>query len=718
MKLPGPWGEIRVERDALGYPTIYAKDVAEATWARGFMHATDRLVQVHLVLAAARGELLSMFGERRFARTVDRAVRALGLTRGLDGYEEKLRPDTRRWLETYCDGFNAGAAKRGTPTLLRLLGRRVELFTPKSVFTVYRLVAFFGLTSMQQTAEMIVAELVASGAPRDVFDALLGDAADGLDLEKLRGLRMPSEYALLAGSPVGGSNAFAISGRVSESGNALLMGEFHMEVGRFPPVVYASHVAYADGTFYQGLGIPGFAWNSCGRNDTCAFSCTFGHADNVDIIAERCRDEKHLVGDEWRPLVRRVERVRVRGRRDAETWVFYDNEYGTILGDASMEGVYPCIRWSGHDGLANDANAAFDGLSIKNVADGIATFKRFEVLSLQNVLADSTGAVGEVHSGRVDVRPAGWSGAYPRTGWDLADRSPARDESVHPTPTHGQDRVAAANHRPPGDRGKRWTTLPEPNERFERITELLDGVRDLDGMVGVSYDAFDRCAARLLAVWAPLLPDDAEARALVRWGPEQKDRSQLGLFHALHGEATRALLERSMGVQRAGRIMDELGAALLFQYHLDRVLGLDRKDVLDETALRALLARAWGRAKTGDARSALPIVRRFADPVTQGKLGGALGLCSAPVTFPGAPCAPFQTRTVRFEDESLVFGPAFHYVTDLGTRGGWYHVPGGASERRTGPGYGKGVTHWAEGTFIPLGPVAGKPPRARTAPAK
>jgi len=44
MKLPGPWGEIRVERDELGYPTIYAKDVAEATWARGYMHATDRLV--------------------------------------------------------------------------------------------------------------------------------------------------------------------------------------------------------------------------------------------------------------------------------------------------------------------------------------------------------------------------------------------------------------------------------------------------------------------------------------------------------------------------------------------------------------------------------------------------------------------------------------------------------------------------------------------------
>jgi hypothetical protein len=158
--------------------------------------------------------------------------------------------------------------------------------------------------------------------------------------------------------------------------------------------------------------------------------------------------------------------------------------------------------------------------------------------------------------------------------------------------------------------------------------------------------------------------------------------------------------------------MDDLGAALLFQFHTDRVLGLEVPAVLDRDALRSLLALAFPRATSGRLRHALPIVRRFTDAVTQGKLGSALGMCSKPITFPGAPCAPFQTRTVRFEDESLVFGPAFHYVTDLGERGGWYHVPGGASERRTGPGYGKGVDLWTEGRFLPLGNPKGEPPRA------
>jgi len=334
------------------------------------------------------------------------------------------------------------------------------------------------------------------------------------------------------------------------------------------------------------------------------------------------------------------------------------------------------------------------------------------MLSTQQVVADSAGAVGEAHCGQTDVRPEGWSGAYPYAGWKLTDRSPPANDAQRPAPRSVAPRVAAANHRPPGENGKRWVTLPEPHDRIDRLEALLEGVTDLDGMVRVSYDAFDGSAKRLLAVWGPLLPDDPEVRALLAWAPEQRDRTQLGLFYALHEEATRALLGRSMGTKQAGRIIDDLGAALLFQFHTDRVLALDVPAVLDREALRELLAGAWSRAKSGAGRNAFPIVRRFADVLTQGKLGSALGLCSAKVTFPGAPCAPFQTRTVRFEGESMVFGPAFHYVTDMGQRGGWYHVPGGASERRTGPGYGKGVDLWSEGRFIPMGEATGRAPRA------
>jgi acyl-homoserine lactone acylase PvdQ len=42
--LPGPRGPITYDRDSLGYPRIRARDADEAAFARGFLHATDRLV--------------------------------------------------------------------------------------------------------------------------------------------------------------------------------------------------------------------------------------------------------------------------------------------------------------------------------------------------------------------------------------------------------------------------------------------------------------------------------------------------------------------------------------------------------------------------------------------------------------------------------------------------------------------------------------------------
>ena len=712
MQLDGPWGPIRYERDELGYPTVFAKDLYEATWARGYFHGLDRLAQVQLSMIAARGELMSLVGNKRFARTVDRALRGLSLTRDLDEQALLLSPATRGWLEQYCRGFNVGAAMRGTPTTMRLLGRPVERFTITSLMSVYRMVAFFGLTSMQVTSEMIIADLVSRGAPRKLFDALLGDAASGIDLETLRELHVPPEAGLLTGMPLAGSNAFAVSGAQSRSGSALLMGEFHMEVGRFPPVVYASHIAYPDGAFTQGLGIPGLAWNSCGRTKDLASTVTFGHADNVDFIAERCKSGKVLVGDEWRPLQKRIERVVVRGERDPEEWTFYDSEYGAVLGDAgsSHEVVLPSLRWSGLRDIAHDLDVTLESLSATNVEEGIAITRRYRMLSLQTVFADSRGVVGQVHSAQVDRRPDGWTGAYPYPGWKLTERPPPPNEEARPEATSGEPHVSAANHRPPGDQGRAWVTLPEPHARKKRIDEQLGAARDLAALVRISYDSFDRCAAELTALWKELLPIDADSAALVAWAPEQKDRAQLGLFYALHHELTRALLEMMITPREASRILDDLGGGLLFQFHTDRVLGLEVPHVLDREGLRDLLAKAWPLAKASPLRRALPLARRFVDAITNGKLGGALGWSSKKVVMPGAPGAPFQSRVLRIEDESLAGGPAFHYTTDLSERGGWYHVPGGASEQRRGPGYGKGVALWAEGRFLALGNPKGTPP--------
>ena len=716
--LRGPRGSIRYTRDALGYPTIYARDFDEGAWARGWFHGHDRAAQVRLVLAAARGELMAVLGDVPFARAVDRAARSLGLTKDVDEQLGRVAPHVRAWLDVYCDGFNAGLGERGRPLLLRALGLGAEPMHARSVLEIYRIVCFFGLTSMQQLAEVFVAELVSREAPAELFELILGDAARGLDLSQLDGLTFPPEASLM-GAPGGmGSNAFAVAGSESKSGGALLMGEFHMEVGRFPPSLYASHTEHDDGTYYQGIGVPGFAWLSCGRTQDVSWSYVFGHADNVDVIAERCEGTKYLAGEAWHPLRRREERVCVRGRRAPEHWAMWENDYGTLLGDPTVPGVYPCVRWAGAAQLSEDVETTYACQRAKDVDELVELNRRFRVLSLQGVFADKTGRIAEVHAGRVDKRPAGWTGAYPWPAWTMTTRTMEADEASRPPPTLDAKRIVAANQRHASAEGASWATLPEPDYRARRLEELLEHVHDLEGMIACSYDDHDGCAARMLPRWLPLLPRDADARALGEWMGRSSasgkrsaaDARALGLFHALHHELVRAVLTPWIGAKGTARLLDDLGGLLLFQHHIDRALALERPDILDEGRLSDLLAEAWPLARAATRTS--PVSTRFVDPVTEGRFGRAFGMCSARVELPGGPCSPFQSREVVFEGRRLVFGPSFHYVADMSERGGYYHLPGGAAEYPGGAGYGRGIDAWTSGELVRLGPdVDGAPSR-------
>ncbi len=108
------------------------------------------------------------------------------------------------------------------------------------------------------------------------------------------------------------------------------MGEFHMQGGRFPPILYAAHLEYPNGEYYQGVGVPGLCFLAAGRTSRVAWSYTYGHADNIDVLVEECQAGRFQAGDEWKPLNRRVETIPIRGRA-AEEWVYFENEYGTTV---------------------------------------------------------------------------------------------------------------------------------------------------------------------------------------------------------------------------------------------------------------------------------------------------------------------------------------------------------------------------------------------------
>ena len=137
--------------------------------------------------------------------------------------------------------------------------------------------------------------------------------------------------------------------------------------------------------------------------------------------------------------------------------------------------------------------------------------------------------------------------------------------------------------------------------------------------------------------------------------------------------------------------------------------------MLDADELAELLEFAWPRALAAvdSGEWSVPVRSRFKSIFTQGKLPAVFGFSTRERDFPGGPTSPFQMRVMAFEGEKVVGGPAYHYVFDMSDDGGWYHIPGGASELPWGPGYGTGVDEWCDGSFAPLGNVSGDPPDLR-----
>jgi penicillin amidase len=104
--MPGATGEIVIERDALGIPTISASSRADVARGLGFVHAQDRFFQMDLARRRAAGELSELFGSA--ALKIDTRTRMLRLRARARQVVELAPPEELALLRAYVEGVNAG----------------------------------------------------------------------------------------------------------------------------------------------------------------------------------------------------------------------------------------------------------------------------------------------------------------------------------------------------------------------------------------------------------------------------------------------------------------------------------------------------------------------------------------------------------------------------------------------------------------------------------
>ena len=83
---------------------VQAKTYEGAIFGLGFVHAKDRLFQLHITRMLAQGRLSEVIGSSGVH--LDRYIRQLGITRAAESRLKSLEPDEESVLANYAGGIN------------------------------------------------------------------------------------------------------------------------------------------------------------------------------------------------------------------------------------------------------------------------------------------------------------------------------------------------------------------------------------------------------------------------------------------------------------------------------------------------------------------------------------------------------------------------------------------------------------------------------------
>ncbi len=473
VKLPGLKETVDVSWDDGGVPHIRATSVEDAVFAQAVVHARDRFWQMELNRRVGSGRLSEMLGLRTVA--ADRFLRRLGLRRAAQRDWEEATAEERALLEAYAAGVNAWIGRKGyrRPLELVLLNVRPEPWTPLDSLSWAKMMAF-DLGATWET-ELLREKLLERLGPERASLFHLG-YSEGLPLTVPAGTRAAAAelHALYQEAAAhlpggGGSNAWAVSGRRTVSGQPLLASDPHLLM-RLPSTWYECHLVAPDLDVF-GVTLPGVPLVVLGRNRAVAWGATNAFADCQDLFIEEFREGRYRVGKDWVTPDRSREVIRVRSHSPVVEEVVWTH-HGPIMSGSTARGTAFALRWTGHA-----ADRTVGCLLRMNRAASASELRRaladWTAPTLNFVYADTQDNIGYVMAGRIPVRARGRAllpvpggdGEHEWVGWLADDELP---QAFNPETGYV---VTANNAVTSGDRHIGWDFMN--GFRACRIEDLI-----------------------------------------------------------------------------------------------------------------------------------------------------------------------------------------------------------------------------------------------------
>jgi penicillin amidase len=327
VTLPGLDGPVRVVRDSIGVPHVFAKTDHDAYYMVGYLHAQDRLFQMDVSRRQASGTLAELLGSGALASDVQ--LRTIGLRRAAQRSLAALSPQAEAVLTAYAAGVNAWVSSHPLPSEYAAL--ELTTFAPWTALdsvTVVKLLAFglsFDLGDITRTQLLLTYQGVGSALGFDGTKLFFEDvmrsepfshAPSIMPGETSGQLASPGPPALssshLAAATLGqakealadarkaripteptdqGSNVWVVSGARSASGRPMVASDPHLSLSS-PSVFYEVGLDVTPGRDQKALSLYGVTFPGTplvvhGMNEHVAWGSTVNPTDVTDVYQER-----------------------------------------------------------------------------------------------------------------------------------------------------------------------------------------------------------------------------------------------------------------------------------------------------------------------------------------------------------------------------------------------------------------------------------------------
>ena len=295
--------KITIARDSYGVPHIFAPTDPEVAYGLAWAHSEDDFKTIQTLILTGKGKLGTYLGKK--GAPVDFVFGLLNTRKVVDQQIKAMDPKFLQLVQGYLLGLEAyGKAHPAEVVNKHVFPIALEDYIATTMFSV---AIFCGV------------------------DKALPKILDG---------SIPS----LPGFTGEGSNAFAIKGSKSTTGEPMLVINAHQPI-EGATAFYEAHVQSEEGWNILGGLFPGGPLIFHGVTPNLAWAHTVNFQDKIDVYqlkTDKAHPNQYEVDGEWLPLVKRKIKLHIKGIPFPVSKLAYESIYGPTV--KSPKGGYFSLR--------------------------------------------------------------------------------------------------------------------------------------------------------------------------------------------------------------------------------------------------------------------------------------------------------------------------------------------------------------------------------------